>query len=187
MSCAGRFCLCTCFIVVVERTVVCLKSFPLLLYSEPSCPSAMSDGKISVPGHYQMKGIQTSCGQLPSRGTMKDLFPGWEQRDSSSFLCQLVEHTKLLQFKVSVFSFVTNLLSIARKKFAREFIYWLCHSDWVTNLLSLLTYLFMGINKRVLQRNKTPLLISCIQILERKSTEPTARNWVILRYILFKM
>jgi len=78
--------------------VVCLKSFALLLYSESSCPSAMSDGKITVPGHYQMKGIQRSFGQSPNRGTMKYLFPGWEQRDSSSFFCQLVEHTKLLQF-----------------------------------------------------------------------------------------
>lgn len=123
MSWAGHFCLSTCLIVVAERMVVCLKSFPLLLYSESSCPSAMSDGKISVPGHYQMKGIQTSCGQLPSRGTMKYLFSGWEQRDSSSFLCQLEKHAKLLQFKFCAFSFVTNLLSIARKKLAREFIY----------------------------------------------------------------
>lgn len=75
----------------------------------------MSDGKITVPDHYQMKGIQTSCGQSPNRGTMKYLFPGWEQRDSSSFFCQLVEHAKLLQSGFSVFSFVTNLLSIARK------------------------------------------------------------------------
>lgn len=101
----------------------CLKSFPLLPYSEPSCPSAMSDGKISVPGPYQMKGIQAGCGHLPSRGTMKYLFSGWEQRDSSSFLCQLEKHTKLLKFKFCAFSFVTNLLSIARMKLAREFIY----------------------------------------------------------------
>lgn len=45
-------CLCTYFIVAVERMAVCLKSFPLLLYSESSCPPAMSDGKITVPGHY---------------------------------------------------------------------------------------------------------------------------------------
>lgn len=120
--CKTFLCLCTCFIVVVERMVVCLKSFPLLPYSASSCPSAMSDGKITVPGHYQMKGIQTSFGQSPNRGTMKYLFPGWEQRESSSFFCQLMEHTKLLQFRFSVFSFVPNLLSIARKKLAREFI-----------------------------------------------------------------
>lgn len=123
VSCAGCFCLWAWPIVAVERMVVCLKSFPLLLYSEPSCPSAMSDGKISAPGHYQMRGIQTSCGQLPSRGTMKYLFSGWEGRDSSSSLCQLEKHTKLLQFKFCVFSFVTNLLSTARKKLPREFIY----------------------------------------------------------------
>lgn len=85
--CKTFLCLCTSIIVVTEKLVVCFKYFPLLLYSESSCSSAMSDGKITVPGHYRMKVIQTSCGQSPNRGTMKCLFLGWEQRNQSSFFC----------------------------------------------------------------------------------------------------
>lgn len=118
--CKARLCLCTGFILVAERRVICIKPFPLLPYSEPPCPPAMSDGRITVPGRCQMKGIQASCGQPPNRGTRKYLFPGWEQRGSSPFLCQLVEHTQLLQFSFRDFPFVTNLLSIARKKLYRD-------------------------------------------------------------------
>lgn len=118
--CKTLLCLCTCFTLVVERRVICLKSFPLLLYAGSPCPPAVPAGRITVAGRSQMEGIQVSGGQPPNRGTRKYLFPGWEQRDSSSFLCQLVEHTKLLQFSFPVFPFVTNLLSIARKKLCRD-------------------------------------------------------------------
>jgi len=43
--------------------------------------------------------------------------------------------------------------------------------------------------KKVLKSIKKPLWISRVQILERKDTEATARNWVILqmRFIILKM